>query len=147
VVAARLRRRFAEAGIPEARVTIEGSTPHWQLLNRYNDIDIGLDSRPYSGGLTTLEAMWMGVPVVTTPGRTFAGRHSLTHLTNAGLVEMVAEDEDGYVRLAAELASDRKRLAEIRRGLRPRQVDSPLMDPRGFARDFAEMVREIVKAA
>ena len=147
VVAARLRRRFSEAGIPEARVTIEGSTPHWQLLNRYNDVDIGLDSRPYSGGLTTLEALWMGVPVVTTPGRTFAGRHSLTHLTNAGLSELVAADEDGYVRIAAELAADRQRLAELRRGLRPRLVDSPIMNPRGFARDFAEMVQGIVKPA
>ncbi len=147
VVAARLRRRFTEAGIPEERVVIEGSTPHWLLLNRYNDIDIGLDSRPYSGGLTTLEAMWMGVPVVTTPGRTFAGRHSLTHLTNAGLAEMVAPDEDGYVRLAAELAADRKRLAEIRRSLRPRLVDSPIMDPRRFARDFSEMLRGIVQPA
>lgn len=146
IVAGRLRRRFAEAGIPDERVIIEGSTPHWQLLNRYNAIDIGLDSRPYSGGLTTLEAMWMGVPVVTTPGRTFAGRHSLTHLTNAGLAEMVAPDEDGYVRLAAELAGDRKRLAALRRGLRPRLVDSPIMDPRRFAVDFAEMVRGIVKS-
>jgi protein O-GlcNAc transferase len=147
VVAARLRRRFAEAGIAQERVTIEGSTPHWQLLNRYNDIDIGLDSRPYSGGLTTLEAMWMGVPVVTVPGRTFAGRHSLSHLSNAGLSELVAEDEDGYVRLATELARDRKRLAELRRGLRPRLVDSPLMDPRRFTGDFSTLVRQIVKSA
>ena len=143
VVATRLRRRFAEAGIAEDRVTIEGSTPHWQLLNRYNDVDIALDSRPYSGGLTTLEALWMGVPVVTVPGRTFAGRHSLSHLSNAGLSDLVAEDEDGYVRLAAELAADRPRLAELRRGLRPRLLDTPLMDPRRFARDFAEMVRAI----
>jgi protein O-GlcNAc transferase len=147
VVAARLRRRFAEAGIGEERVVIEGSTPHWQLLNRYNDVDIGLDSRPYSGGLTTLEAMWMGVPVVTVPGRTFAGRHSLTHLTNAGFPELVAEDEDDYVRLAAELARDRAALAELRRSLRPRMIDSPLMDPRRFARDFAELMRGIVQSA
>jgi len=147
VVAARLRRRFAEAGIAEDRVLIEGSTPHWQLLNRYNDVDIGLDSRPYSGGLTTLEALWMGVPVVTVPGRTFAGRHSLSHLGNAGLADLAAEDEDGYVRLAAELASDRRRLAELRRGLRPRLLNSPLLDPRRFARDFAELVRGIVRSA
>ncbi len=94
VVATRLRRRFAEAGIAEARLTIEASPPHWQLLNRYNDVDIALDSRPYSGGLTTLEALWMGVPVMTVPGRTFAGRHSLSHLSNAGLSDLVAEDED-----------------------------------------------------
>jgi protein O-GlcNAc transferase len=147
VVAARLRRHFAQAGIPEDRVAIEGSTPHWQLLNRYNDVDIGLDSRPYSGGLTTLEALWMGVPVVTVPGRTFAGRHSLSHLSNAGLSDLAAEDEDGYVRLAAELAADRARLAELRRGLRPRLVDSPLLDPRRFARDFGELVRALVKSA
>ena len=143
VVAARLRRRFAEAGISEDRVTVEGSTPHWQLLNRYNDVDIALDSRPYSGGLTTLEALWMGVPVVTVPGRTFAGRHSLSHLMNAGLAEFVTENEDGFVRLAAELARDRARLAELRRGLRPRLVDSPVMDPRRFARDFADLVHGI----
>lgn len=147
VVAARLRRRFAEAGIPDDRVIIEGSTPHWQLLNRYNDVDIGLDSRPYSGGLTTLEALWMGVPVVTVPGRTFAGRHSLSHLSNAGLSDLAAEDEDGYVRIAAELAADRARLAGLRRGLRPRLIDSPLLDPRRFARDFADMLRGIVKSA
>jgi predicted O-linked N-acetylglucosamine transferase (SPINDLY family) len=147
VVASRLRRRFAEAGIAEHRVTIEGSTPHWQLLNRYNDVDIALDSRPYSGGLTTLEAMWMGVPVVTVPGRTFAGRHSLSHLSNAGLADLVAADEDGYVRIAAELAADRRRLAELRRSLRPRLIDSPLLNPRRFASDFSEMVRGIVKSA
>jgi len=147
VVASRLRRRFAEAGIPEDRVTIEGSTPHWQLLNRYNDVDIALDSRPYSGGLTTLEALWMGVPVVTVPGRTFAGRHSLSHLSNAGLADLVAGDEDGYVRIAAELAADRERLVELRRGLRSRLIDSPLLDPRRFARDFAEIVRGIVQPA
>ena len=89
----------------------------------------------------------MGVPVVTTPGRTFAGRHSLTHLSNAGLGHLVAGDEDGYVRVAAELAADREGLAELRRGLRTRLVDSPLMDPRRFARDFAEMVQGIVRSA
>jgi len=147
VVAARIRRRFVEAGIGEERVVIEGSTPHWGLLNHYNDIDIALDSRPYGGGLTTLEATWMGVPVVTVPGRTFAGRHSLTHLTNAGFPELVAADEDGYVRLAADLARDRPRLAELRRSLRPGLVDSPLMDPRRFAGDFAELMRGIVQPA
>ena len=146
VVETRLRKRFDEAGIARERIIIEGSTPHWALLNRYNDVDIGLDSRPYSGGLTTLEAMWMGVPVVTTPGRTFAGRHSLTHLTNAGFPELSALDEEGYVNLAAELANDLPRLADYRRTLRPRLVDSPIMNPRAFAREFTALMRRIVKS-
>jgi len=147
VVEARLRRRFEEAGIPRERVIVEGSTPHWTLLNRYNDVDIGLDSRPYSGGLTTLEAMWMGVPVVTVPGRTFAGRHSLTHLTNAGFPELAAPDEDGYVSLAAELSRDLPRLADYRRTLRPRLVDSPIMNPRAFAREFTALMQQLLKTA
>jgi predicted O-linked N-acetylglucosamine transferase (SPINDLY family) len=147
VVETRLRKRFDDAGIPKERVIVEGSTPHHQLLNRYNDVDIGLDSRPYSGGLTTLEAMWMGVPVVTVPGRTFAGRHSLTHLTNAGLGETVAADEDDYVRKAVELANDLPRLAEIRRILRTRLAESPIMNPGQFARDFTQLLQSIVKPA
>lgn len=147
---ARLRQRFAAAGIPPERVRIAGAArkpgasladQHWHHLDRYRERDVALDALPYAGGVTTIEALWMGVPVVTLPGRTFAGRHSLTHLSNAALPELVAADEDGYVRIAAELAGDRRRLAELRRGLRPRLLASPIMDHRAFAGDFTELVR------
>ncbi|OBX35418.1 hypothetical protein A8U91_04491 [Halomonas elongata] len=85
-----IRETLAEHGIADYRILLEGPARHAEFLETYQRIDIALDSWPYSGGLTTCEAMLMGVPVVTLPGPTFAGRHSATHLINAGLQELVA---------------------------------------------------------
>ena len=72
-------------GIACERITFLGGGNHQELLATYNRIDIGLDPTPYSGGLTTLEAIWMGVPVVTRGGPNFTSRHSVTHLNHCGL--------------------------------------------------------------
>src|SRR5690606_2409774 len=81
----RIKAFFSERSITEDRIRLEGPSPHRQLLDCYNDVDIALDPWPYSGGLTTCEALIMGVPTITLPGPTFAGRHSATHLFNAGM--------------------------------------------------------------
>ncbi len=132
-VQARIAGWFAEAGIDPARIGFEGARPRQALLAAYGDIDIALDPFPYSGGLTTLEALWMGVPVVTLPGRTFAGRHASSHLSVAGLGDLVAADADGYVAIALGLAGDRRRLAALRAGLRAQVAASPLCDAARFA--------------
>jgi predicted O-linked N-acetylglucosamine transferase (SPINDLY family) len=147
VVRARVEHCFADAGIEPKRLVIEGSLPHLELLNRYSETDIALDSYPYSGGLTTIEAMFMGVPVVTLPGRTFAGRHSLSHVSNAGLGELTARDADDYVRIAVQLAEDTTRLRELRRTLRARLQSSPILDAARYARDFTSLMRGVVEAA
>jgi len=85
----------------------------------------------------------MGVPVVTCPGETFASRHSLSHLSNAGLTETIARDRDDYVELAVALAGDLPRLAELRRSLRDRMARSPLCDCRQFAADFMALMRTV----
>jgi predicted O-linked N-acetylglucosamine transferase (SPINDLY family) len=72
----RILNILSAEGIEETRLKIEGPSKHPELLARYNEIDIALDTFPYSGGLTTCEALWMGIPVVTAPGETFASRHS-----------------------------------------------------------------------
>ena len=128
-------------GVDLGRVDFEGHSPHKELLDRYKGVDIALDTFPYSGGLTTCEALWMGVPVVTFPAETFASRHSLAHLSAVGLTEYVASDLSGYVRLAAEFAGDHSRLAYERAGLRERVARSPLCDGPRFARHFATAMR------
>ena len=139
----RLSGLFDRNGISPSRVTFEGYSPHSELLARYNDIDIALDPFPYSGGLTTCEALWMGVPVVTVPGATFASRHSMSHLSTVGLPEMISVDYDDYVGLAVGLAHDIDRLSELRSGLRQKMASSPICDRQKFAEGFATHMREI----
>ena len=112
-------------------------------MDAYNRVDICLDTFPYSGGLTTCEAMYMGVPTVTLPGNTFAGRHSLSHLMNVGLREMVAGTKEEYVGIAVSLAKDLTRLRATRSGLRDRVLESPLCNGPLFARDFANLMLRV----
>jgi uncharacterized protein (TIGR03032 family) len=139
----RFRERLAAAGVDPARMAMHGWAAHQQLLERYNEVDVALDTFPYSGGLTTCEALWMGVPVVTWPGQTFAGRHSLSHLSNVGLTETIARDREHYVELAVGLANDLDHLAEIRAGLRQRMANSPLCDGPRFTRHFMEILEKL----
>jgi predicted O-linked N-acetylglucosamine transferase (SPINDLY family) len=140
---ARLWKLFAGEGIAARRVELSGGCSHDEFLGWYNRIDIALDPFPYGGGLTTCEALWMGVPVVTCPGETFASRHSLSHLSNVGLKETIARDLDEYVALAVSLAEDLPRLAALRAGLRERMARSPLCDGKRFAANLAELLRRV----
>src|ERR1700677_5354644 len=116
----RVHAAFAAHGIEAARIGLRGSSPHRDLLAQYGDIDIVLDPFPYSGGLTTCEALWMGVPTVALPGEIFASRHSASHLSNAGLADWVVDDLEGYIELALARAADPQALAVLRAGLRAR---------------------------
>jgi predicted O-linked N-acetylglucosamine transferase (SPINDLY family) len=138
----RIHERFARRGIESARVLLEGNAPHPELLAAYQRIDIALDTQPYSGGVTTCEALWMGVPVVTYPGPTFAGRPTVSHLTNVGLEQFIGGNAKEYVDLAVTWASRVEELAAIRAEMRERVRKSPLYDAPGFAADFLEIVRQ-----
>ena len=137
----RIAAAFAAAGVADGRVILEGPSPHRQFLERYNGVDIALDPFPYSGGLTTLEALWMGVPVVTLGGATFAARHSLSHLNVAGLGELVARDKADYIAIALGLARDRERLAKLRAGMRARMLASPVTQAERFTRNLESAFR------
>ncbi len=142
-VAGRITQYLAQQGIASERVTCRGWASHAELLAAYHDIDVALDPFPYSGGLTTCEALWMGVPVVTCPGTTFASRHSLSHLANVGLTETIARDREEYVELAVALAQDRPRLADLRARLRQQMAASPLCDADRFAVNLMKALREV----
>ena len=119
---------FAAQGIAADRLDIEGWSPLGELLARHDGIDVALDPFPFAGGVTTCNALWMGVPVVTWPGETFASRHALSYLSTVGLTETIAGSREEYVEIAVRLAADLPRLAAIRAGLRQQMAASPLCD-------------------
>ncbi len=139
--AERVRAAFAAHGIGPERIELRGGSGHRAFMQQYNDIDIVLDPFPYSGGLTTCEALWMGVPTVAVPGEIFASRHSMSHLSNAGLSDWVAPDLDAYIELAVSKAADIASLADLRKGLRARVKASPLCDAPRFGRNLGISLR------
>ncbi|MCP5366075.1 MAG: tetratricopeptide repeat protein [Hyphomicrobiales bacterium] len=143
----RCRGRLAAGGVAADRIEFREGAVHREFLTHYADIDMALDPFPYSGGLNTCEALWMGVPVVTFAGERYCGRHAASHLRAAGLDELVAADAAGYVDLAVALASDRDRLADLRATLRGRVDASPLVDAPAFAARFAHALRGMWKQA
>jgi protein O-GlcNAc transferase len=131
---------FEKRGIARDRIAFEGWSPYSELLAAYHRVDIALDTQPYSGGLTTCEALWMGVPVITFPGATFAGRHSTSHLTNSGYGRFVANDADGYIELAVEWANRLDELSAIRSQMRDQVRQSSLCNTRQFAHDLLSLL-------
>ncbi len=141
-VQTRIASMFASHGISADRLDFRGRCPREELLGAYNDIDIALDTFPYSGGLTTLEALWMGVPVITkADGDRFASRHSVTHLTAIGLPEYIADDAADYVTRAVALAADESRRVALRETLRDQMSSSPACDGEAFTRALERAYR------
>src|SRR5205807_6175514 len=114
-----------------------------EYLALHHRIDLGLDTFPYNGQTTTLDAAWMGVPVVTLVGQTAVGRSGASLLRNLGLPELIARTPDQFVECAANLATDLPRLAQLRASLRERLHSSPLMDAPRFARNVESVYRRI----
>jgi len=135
---------FTRTGIESERVELLGWLPNpADHLGTYSRIDIALDTFPYHGTTTTCEALWMGVPVITLAGRTHASRVGVSLLSNVGLPELISQTSEEYVQIAAGLAADLPRLAELRQSLRQRMQSSPLMDAPRFARNVEAAYRKI----
>ena len=131
-----LGAQLSAAGIDTSRVDMRGWTPYTQSLGDYADVHIALDPFPFCGGLTSLDALWMGVPVVTLSQKLMAGRQTEAFLATLGHPELIAADRDQYVRIAIELARDLPRIAAYRRRLRGAMQGSALFDYAGFTRDL-----------
>jgi len=139
----RILEFMQEHGIDISRLILEGKSQHRELLDQYNKVDIALDTFYYSGGLTTCEALWMGVPVIAMPGETFVSRHSLTYLSTVGVPEFVASDASEYIELAVKLASNKTLLSNFRATLRERMATSALCNGELFADNFSAEMRKI----
>ena len=132
------RKRFAAHGIDADRLVLEGPSSRAELLAAYGRVDVALDPFPYPGGTTSIEALWMGVPVLTRAGQRFLSRVGVTIARNARLDDWIACDDDDYVSKAVRAASQPADLAALRAGLRDRVMNSPLFDAPRFARHFED---------
>ena len=128
--------KMVEHGIEEDRLIIVGGSSHQDHLKAFGGIDIALDPHPYTGGLTTIEALMMGVPVVTWPGDHFAGRHSATHLKAAGYGRFIAKNRKAMIRIAKKWADDLEKLSAVRGEMRAKILKSPLTNSKRFAKDL-----------
>jgi predicted O-linked N-acetylglucosamine transferase (SPINDLY family) len=143
----RIGRLFADAGAARDALEMRGFSPHGRMLAEYADIDIALDPFPFCGGLTSCEALWMGVPVVTWPGERFAARQTLGFLNAVGLADLAAGSAEAYVAIAASLAGDVERRAALRGSLRQRMRGSALCDARKFTPTLEAAYREMWRGA
>jgi protein O-GlcNAc transferase len=133
-----MRAAFAKEGVAPGRVKF--AAVRGKHLPFYNEMDITLDTFPLTGGTTTCETLWMGVPTVAMVGEAFFERLSYSIMNNAGLGDLVAEDVDGYVERVVKLAADKQRRKDLRANLRETLKASPLGQREVFAKDFYDLM-------
>jgi protein O-GlcNAc transferase len=133
-VGARVREALARRGVAPERLTVRGESCHLDHLAAYGEVDIALDPVPHGGGVTTMEATWMGVPILTLPGDRISSRISASVLTTLELTDWIAASPDEYVALARRHAADPAALAALRAGLRDRLAASPICDAAAYCR-------------
>jgi hypothetical protein len=134
---------FAEGGIGDGRLAFVAHAGRVECLRSYDGIDIALDPFPCSAYASILDALWMGVPVVTLAGRTAMGRAGVSILSNLGLSTPIGRTPGGYVEIAVGLAGNLELLENMRPGLRDRLLASPLADGKGYTAGVEAVLRKI----
>lgn len=134
---------FKKRGIDDSRLLFKTSNAKIEdHLAEYNNIDVALDTSPYNGTTTTLEALWMGTPVITLSGQTHASRVSASILSHIGLNALIAHTIDEFTELASNLAQDREQLFKLSESLRESLQQSSLLDHAKFANQFTQAIRD-----
>lgn len=139
----RIGEWFGEYGIDLSRITFQKKIPDKGYLTVYNDIDILLDTFPWSGHTTACEALWMGVPVLTLYGQTHAGRMVSSVLSNCGLEKWIAYSKEEYVHKAAEMTGSIQDIVNLRRQMRTRLLKSSLLNGLQYTRNLERVYREV----
>ncbi|WP_322991915.1 tetratricopeptide repeat protein [Limnohabitans sp.] len=135
------RERFVQQGVDASRIEFRGPVGLADMMAEYADVDIALDPVPYNGGTTTLQALWMGVPVVVKEGQNFVSRMGASFMRAAGLPDWVAASDEAYVEIAARMAADRQALLQLKAGLRARLQAAPAWDVDQYTRDMESALR------
>ena len=134
----RVMSKFAAFGVETDRLLLEGKSSRQEYLACYDRVDIALSPFPYGGGTTSVEGLWMGVPVICKKGHHFLSHLGESIAHNSGLSNWIAVDNEDYVGKAIEFSSDLKLLESLRAGLRDQLVSSPLFDQERFSNHFAQ---------
>jgi len=134
---------FQACGIDPQRLILQGPSLQQEYLQTYNQIDVVLDTFPYPGGTTSVDALWMGVPVLTLKGDRFLSRLGASVASNAGLSEWIAQDPDDYLTKAVAFTRNLEALERLRSGLRLRVSQGPLFNVKVFAENFADALRKM----
>ena len=135
--------RLKSFGFDLARIEMRGFSAENHLAE-YGDVDIALDTFPYTGGVTTCEALYMGVPVVSRYGERHGSRFGLSILSNIGLEELAVASYDEYINRAVMLANDWELLTLLRKNLRTMMKKSPLMDSENYLHEIQEALIKIL---
>lgn len=138
VVRESLCKKFEAHGVDSNRLVLEGQSSRVHYLESYNKIDIALDPFPYNGGTVSVEALYMGVPVLTLKGDRFLSRIGESIAYNVKMDHWIANNKVDYIEKALDFSSDQNFLADMRSKLRDRVLDSPLFDGKRFAEDFED---------
>jgi protein O-GlcNAc transferase len=136
--------RFTDVGVKEDRLLFVERDPRNQYLT-YHKIDIALDTAPLTGGTTTMDLLWFGVPLVTLGGKSFRERMSVSFLSAIGRPEWIAESEEQYVSICENLAKDINALNQIRLAQRQQVEHSPLMNEEHFVENFEQLIIEKIE--
>ncbi len=143
---AQIREPFISAGIAPDRLTYLGTTDQAGHLAAYSQIDVHLDTFPEQGGVTTLEALWSGVPVVTWCfDNRILSRTGATIYETLGLTELTAHSREEYIDLAVKLAKDPRWRQEMRNELRNSLARSPLVDSVRYSQNLQSALRTMWK--
>ena len=138
----KIKQRFLNNGIDESHLIFEDKSERRSYFDSYRRIDIALDTFPFTGGVTTTDALWMGVPVLVKAGKdTFISHQGESILKNAGLSDWIASNPEDYVDKAINFASDLSCLEDFRKSARISLANSPLFDSKRFALDFGDALR------
>ena len=139
----RVAAAFARHGVESARLDLRASVTMAEHYAMYQEVDVALDPFPFTGGVTTFDALWMGVPVITLAGDRFIGRMGVTQLVALGRTEWIARTPRQYVDLAVGLAGDAEARQRARAAQRQRVQRSPLCDGPGLARAMEQAYRRM----
>lgn len=138
-----LANRFAQHGVPSDRLELVYRLPEDEYFEAYQSIDLALDPFPFNGGITTCDALWMGVPVLAASGTDYRSRQGTSILNNLGMPEFVADSADKLVDLAAIWSDQRAGLTDLRGGLREMMRESPITKAEAYVRNLEAAFRDV----